>query len=400
MMELPEAVKQGWLLKRSQFLGVFKRRWLVLTHDRLFTFEDTHCSGAPTSDIDLTCARVQIVESWRPLMFAVEASNASTYFQATTVDERDEWIAAICRATPYFARDQAAADRLAAEAAQQEAERLAGKAAADRLAAEVAVRQQTADKAAAESALQQAQIDRRAAEAGLEQAAMERVQNATALESAENILAAAKSLQANAKADRLAAEAAQKQAEQLAAKAAADRLAVESASQQQAADKPSAESARQQAQRGQGETVAVQAQARSGLAHDAAALELAASKNAKQTEMAEKPVATTSLPADPAPRGSAGRRLQQKSRPFWATKAAKDKGQVARRPMQDVTQEVTGAVAGNGFPIGSRCKVCVPNGTWADCRVLSFDGTHYGVSYVTRGGLFNTTAVTQASLSH
>ena len=194
---------------------------------------------------------------------------------------------------------QAEADRLAALAAAEKArlekeaaEKLAAEAEAARIAAEKAAAQAEADRLAAEAAAAAAEAERIAAEAAAAKAEEERIAAEEAAAKAEEERIAAEEAAAKAEADRIAAEEAAAQAE-------ADRIAAEEAAAQAEADRLAAEEeAKAQAEadaKAEEERLAAEAEAKAQAEADAEA-EAEAVAEAEKKELEEAAAAGTLTP--------------------------------------------------------------------------------------------------------
>ena len=243
-----------------------------------------------------------------------ESSNVVTLKIGKTTEE----IAAEAAAeeAARIAAEQAAAAeaaRIAAEqaAAQAEADRLAALAAAEKArlekeAAEKLAAEAEAARIAAEKAAAQAEADRLAAEAAAVKAEEERIAAEEAAAKAEEERIAAEEAAAKAEADRLAAEEAAAQAEadriaaeEAAAQAEADRIAAEEAAAEAEADRLAAEEeAKAQAEadaKAEEERLAAEAEAKAQAEADAEA-EAEAVADAEKKELEEAAEAGTLTP--------------------------------------------------------------------------------------------------------
>ena len=45
--------KEGWIMKESAMIRTYRRRWLVLTPDRLYSFKSERQYVNPTEEVDL-----------------------------------------------------------------------------------------------------------------------------------------------------------------------------------------------------------------------------------------------------------------------------------------------------------------------------------------------------------
>ena len=94
--------KQGWLLKESAVVRSYRKRWIVLTPDHLYSFKRERVYVDPTEDIDLTqCGTVKSADDLtnKPYSFTVQVPDRNYFFCAVNDGERNEWVAAIGRAT-------------------------------------------------------------------------------------------------------------------------------------------------------------------------------------------------------------------------------------------------------------------------------------------------------------
>lgn len=100
LIEPSTILKEGWVTKESALLKTYRSRWLVLTNDRLCTFESERVYQAPTEDINLhgRCGAKMVSEPGaRPFSFAVQAGSRSINMAAASEAERDGWVKAIQR---------------------------------------------------------------------------------------------------------------------------------------------------------------------------------------------------------------------------------------------------------------------------------------------------------------
>mmetsp|Transcript_16948 Transcript_16948/g.47272 ORF Transcript_16948/g.47272 Transcript_16948/m.47272 type:complete len:141 (+) Transcript_16948:50-472(+) len=98
-----EIRKEGWVMKESNYLRQYRRRWLVLTPERLLTFAKKQAySTTPTENIDLRqCGTVKSADDMtnRPFSFTVQVPDRNFFLIAADDADRNEWVAAIGRAT-------------------------------------------------------------------------------------------------------------------------------------------------------------------------------------------------------------------------------------------------------------------------------------------------------------
>jgi hypothetical protein len=95
--------KEGWVSKESAVLRQYRRRWLVLTPEKLYTFRKERGYGEPpTEEVDLKlCGTVKSADDLtnRQYTFTVQVPERNFFLMATSDAERNEWVAAIGRAT-------------------------------------------------------------------------------------------------------------------------------------------------------------------------------------------------------------------------------------------------------------------------------------------------------------
>ena len=97
-----EIRKQGWIYKESAMLRQYRKRWLVLTPERLYTFKKERVYDAPTEEVDLRqCGTVKSADDMtnRPFSFTVQVPDRNFFLVAMSDADRNEWVAAIGRAT-------------------------------------------------------------------------------------------------------------------------------------------------------------------------------------------------------------------------------------------------------------------------------------------------------------
>lgn len=95
--------KEGWVFKESAVLRQFRRRWLVLTPEKLYSFKkERGYSEPPTEEVDLKlCGTVKSADDLtnRSYTFTVQVPDRNFFLMASSDAERNEWVAAIGRAT-------------------------------------------------------------------------------------------------------------------------------------------------------------------------------------------------------------------------------------------------------------------------------------------------------------
>lgn len=83
-------------------LRQYRKRWLVLTPERLYTFKKERSYSTPTEEVDLRqCGTVKSADDMtnRPFSFTVQVPERNFFLVASSDAERNEWVAAIGRAT-------------------------------------------------------------------------------------------------------------------------------------------------------------------------------------------------------------------------------------------------------------------------------------------------------------
>ena len=101
-VEVGEILKEGWLEKESAVIRAYRKRWMVLTPNRLYSFKGEMQYTDPTEEMDLRqCYTVKSADDLinRPFSFTVQVPERNYFFAAMSDADRDEWVAAIGRAT-------------------------------------------------------------------------------------------------------------------------------------------------------------------------------------------------------------------------------------------------------------------------------------------------------------
>merc|ERR1719240_146123 len=83
-------------------IRTYRRRWLVLTPDRLYSFKSERQYANPTEEVDLKlCGTVKSADDItnRQFTFTVQVPERNFFLMASSDAERNEWVAAIGRAT-------------------------------------------------------------------------------------------------------------------------------------------------------------------------------------------------------------------------------------------------------------------------------------------------------------
>mmetsp|Transcript_21134 Transcript_21134/g.56955 ORF Transcript_21134/g.56955 Transcript_21134/m.56955 type:complete len:182 (-) Transcript_21134:350-895(-) len=101
-VDVTEIRKEGYVLKESAIIRQYRKRWLVLTRTHLYTFKKDRSYADPTEVVDLkACGTVKSADDItnKPYSFTVQVPDRNFYFTCVNDKERNEWVAAIGRAT-------------------------------------------------------------------------------------------------------------------------------------------------------------------------------------------------------------------------------------------------------------------------------------------------------------
>jgi len=89
-------------MKESAVIRNYRRRWLVLTPEKLYSFKYERRYENPTEEVDLKlCGTVKSADDLtnRQFTFTVQVPDRNFFLMASSDAERNEWVAAIGRAT-------------------------------------------------------------------------------------------------------------------------------------------------------------------------------------------------------------------------------------------------------------------------------------------------------------
>ena len=90
-------------MKESAMIRTYRKRWLVLTPERLYSFkQEKKYHDIPTEEVDLKkCGTVKSADDLtnRQFTFTVQVPDRNFFLMAASDSERNEWVAAIGRAT-------------------------------------------------------------------------------------------------------------------------------------------------------------------------------------------------------------------------------------------------------------------------------------------------------------
>jgi len=102
-IDASEVRKEGWVFKESAVVRQYRKRWMVLTPDKLYSFKlERGYHQPPTEEIDLKqCGTVKSADDLtnRQYTFTVQVPDRNFFLMASSDAERNEWVAAIGRAT-------------------------------------------------------------------------------------------------------------------------------------------------------------------------------------------------------------------------------------------------------------------------------------------------------------
>jgi hypothetical protein len=101
-VDVGEMRKEGYVLKESAILRQYRKRWLVLTRTHLYTFKKDSSYAEPTEVVELrACGTVKSADEItnKAYSFTVQVPDRNFYFACANEKERNEWVAAIGRAT-------------------------------------------------------------------------------------------------------------------------------------------------------------------------------------------------------------------------------------------------------------------------------------------------------------
>lgn len=95
-------LQEGWLMKRSRHLKLWRKRWVVLTSEGLSTFKRAPCGNhqlRPTEDLSfrqgLDAKRASVLTYNRLCVLELRAEGRVFPFAATSLRDRDAWVKAI-----------------------------------------------------------------------------------------------------------------------------------------------------------------------------------------------------------------------------------------------------------------------------------------------------------------
>lgn len=108
-------------MKESAVLRVYRKRWLVLTPEHLYTFKRERSYDTPTEEVDLRmCGTVKSADDLtnRPYSFTVQVPDRTFFLLASNEQARNEWVAAIGRATTESRRVRSYSEEVEYQEAQ------------------------------------------------------------------------------------------------------------------------------------------------------------------------------------------------------------------------------------------------------------------------------------------
>ncbi|CAG9331022.1 unnamed protein product [Blepharisma stoltei] len=92
-------IKEGWINKRSRFLKIWRRRWLVLTPHFLITFKRQQAYlDKPTEKIKIECCSTMKSaeeETKKVFTFRINFLDRVFFFSAQDANDKETWIESI-----------------------------------------------------------------------------------------------------------------------------------------------------------------------------------------------------------------------------------------------------------------------------------------------------------------
>ena len=87
-----DIVYAGFLEKESLYLKTFRKRWIVLKKNKLYTYKTKQTNSDPTEIIDLSiCQNIKIINA-STFTFTMVFENKQRKFNASNYDEMNQWI--------------------------------------------------------------------------------------------------------------------------------------------------------------------------------------------------------------------------------------------------------------------------------------------------------------------
>eukprot|EP01084_Bolivina_argentea_P250788 420360_1 len=81
-------IKEGWLEKQSKYIHEWRPRWVVLTHDTLYTYQNKKVYEKPTEELTVNVTEVRLIEG---KIFSININLRSIHFKAETPTETNNW---------------------------------------------------------------------------------------------------------------------------------------------------------------------------------------------------------------------------------------------------------------------------------------------------------------------
>lgn len=100
-MRFDKMVKEGWLEKQSRFMRTWRRRWIVLSGNKLYSFKESKNYVDPTEVIDLkvfSSVKSSSDFTGKPNSFDVYSSEMNFSLAAKSTKDKEDWIRAIGKA--------------------------------------------------------------------------------------------------------------------------------------------------------------------------------------------------------------------------------------------------------------------------------------------------------------
>jgi len=95
-------IKSGYLCKRSKYLKIWKKRFIILTNKNIFSFTSDEKTADCTMNLEMSnCKRVENSDknfSSKSNTFCIVCTDRNYYFQSHSESDRNEWITLIKKA--------------------------------------------------------------------------------------------------------------------------------------------------------------------------------------------------------------------------------------------------------------------------------------------------------------
>ena len=96
--EKPDARFEGYLNKRSRYKGELRKRWIVLTKDKLYSYKSKDMKNKPTEVLDLNhYNELEICKGDILSLFALISPKCKREFVASSIATMNDWMMEIQR---------------------------------------------------------------------------------------------------------------------------------------------------------------------------------------------------------------------------------------------------------------------------------------------------------------